>query len=60
MFGLFKKKPKEKLEAAYAQKLSQAVEAQRNGKIELYAQLTVESEDILKQIEELEKAEKLA
>jgi molybdenum-dependent DNA-binding transcriptional regulator ModE len=60
MFGIFKKKPKEKLEAAYAEKLTQAVEAQRNGKIELYAQLTVESEEILKKIEELEKADKLA
>jgi molybdenum-dependent DNA-binding transcriptional regulator ModE len=58
MFGFLKKKPKEKLEAAYAQKLTQAVEAQRNGKIELYAQLTVESEEILKQIEELDKAKK--
>lgn len=55
MFGLFKKDPIKKLQEDYAKKLSEAVEAQRNGKIELYANLTVESEEILKKIEELEK-----
>lgn len=55
MFGLFKKDPIKKLQEDYAKKLTEAVEAQRNGKIELYANLTVESEAILKKIEELEK-----
>jgi molybdenum-dependent DNA-binding transcriptional regulator ModE len=55
MFGLFKKDKKKELEALYAKKLEAAVHAQRNGKIELYAELTTESEEILKKIEELEK-----
>lgn len=54
MFGLFKQDPVKKLKEQYAKKLSEAVEAQRNGKIELYANLTVESEKILTQIDELE------
>jgi len=58
MFSLFKTDPVKKLEEQYARKLTEAVEAQRNGKIELYANLTVESEEILKKIEELKKSEK--
>jgi hypothetical protein len=58
MFGIFKKDPKAKLEAEYAKKLEEAVNAQRNGKIELYAQLTVESEEILKKIDELSTTKK--
>lgn len=56
MFGIFKRDPKKKLEEEYARILTQAVEAQRNGKIELYAELTVQSEEILKKIEALEKS----
>lgn len=55
MFGLFKGDPKKKLEEEYARLLTQAVEAQRNGKIELYGELTVKSEEVLKKIEDLEK-----
>jgi molybdenum-dependent DNA-binding transcriptional regulator ModE len=55
MFGIFKRDPVKKLEEEYARKLTEAVEAQRNGKIERYAELTVESEEILKRIEELKK-----
>lgn len=58
MFGLFKQDPVKKLKELYAKKLSEAVEAQRNGKIELYANLTVESEKILTQIDELEGKQK--
>ncbi|MBY0515876.1 MAG: Lacal_2735 family protein [Bacteriovoracaceae bacterium] len=54
MFNFLKKDPKKKLEEEYAKLLTQAVDAQRNGKIELYAQLTVQSEEILKKIEVLE------
>lgn len=54
MLNFLKKDPVKVLQAEYAKKLSEAVEAQRNGKIELYANLTVESEAILKKIEELE------
>jgi molybdenum-dependent DNA-binding transcriptional regulator ModE len=52
MFGLFKSDPVKKLEEEFARKMTEAVEAQRNGKLELYAKLTAESEDILKRIEE--------
>jgi hypothetical protein len=58
MFGLFKSDPVKKLKEKYAQKLTEAVEAQRNGKIELYANLTVESEKILAEIEVLERKQK--
>jgi molybdenum-dependent DNA-binding transcriptional regulator ModE len=58
MFGIFKSNPIKKLEEQYARKLTEAVEAQRNGKIELYANLTVESEEILKKIEELKNDQK--
>jgi hypothetical protein len=54
MFGIFKQDPLKKLRDEYARKLTEAVEAQRNGKIERYGELTVESEEILKKIEELE------
>ena len=54
MFGLFKSDPVKKLKEQYAKKLTEAVEAQRNGKIELYANLTFESEKILQEIEALE------
>jgi hypothetical protein len=53
MFGIFKRDPVKKLEDEYARKLTEAVEAQRNGKIETYSKLIFESEEILKQIEEL-------
>jgi molybdenum-dependent DNA-binding transcriptional regulator ModE len=58
MFGFLKSNPIKKLEEQYARKLTEAVEAQRNGKIELYANLTVESEEILKKIEELKNKQK--
>jgi molybdenum-dependent DNA-binding transcriptional regulator ModE len=58
MFGFIKKNPIKKLQEEYARKLTEAVEAQRNGKIELYAQLTVASENILKEIEALEETPK--
>lgn len=54
MLSFLKKDPIKVLQAEYAKKLTEAVEAQRNGKIELYANLTVESEAILKKIETLE------
>ena len=55
MFGIFKRDPVKKLEEEYARKLTEAVEAQRNGKIEIYGELTAESEEILKRIEDLKK-----
>ena len=58
MFGFLKGDPKKKLEEEYAKLLTQAVEAQRNGKIELYGELTVKSEEVLKKIEDLENKKK--
>lgn len=58
MFGIFKSDPIKKLEEEFARKMSEAVEAQRNGKIELYGELTVQSEEILKRIEELKQGKK--
>jgi hypothetical protein len=58
MFGIFKSNPIKKLEEQYSRVLTEAIEAQRNGKIELYANLTMQSEEILKKIEELKNSEK--
>jgi molybdenum-dependent DNA-binding transcriptional regulator ModE len=55
MFNMFKTDPIKKLKKDFENKLTEAVEAQRNGKIELYAKLTTESEEILKELELLEK-----
>lgn len=55
MFGWLKSDPVKKLRKAYDQKLEQAMHAQRNGDIRLYADLTAESEEIWQQIEQLEK-----
>jgi molybdenum-dependent DNA-binding transcriptional regulator ModE len=55
MFNIFKTDPIKKLKKDFENKLTEAVEAQRNGKIELYAKLTTESEEILKELELLEK-----
>jgi hypothetical protein len=53
MFGLFKSDPRKKLEKAYAAKLQDARDAQRGGDIKLFAKLTAEAEEIVKQIEQL-------
>ncbi|PKM20788.1 MAG: hypothetical protein CVV11_04690 [Gammaproteobacteria bacterium HGW-Gammaproteobacteria-15] len=55
MFGWLKSDPVKKLRKAYDLKLEQAMHAQRNGDMRLYADLTAESEDIWQQIEQLEK-----
>jgi len=46
MFSIFKKDPIKKLQKSYAQKLEQAMLAQRNGDIRRYSQLTVEADEI--------------
>jgi len=55
MFGLFKKDPIKKLTKEYQQLQERAVQAQRNGKIELFGELSFEAQKILDQIKELEK-----
>lgn len=54
MFGLFSKNPIKKLNEKYNDLLKKAVDAQRNGNIELYASLTAQANETLKEIEKLE------
>ena len=53
MFGLFRKNPISKLEKRYARKLEDARDAQRSGKIPLYAELMAEAEAIADEIDDL-------
>jgi hypothetical protein len=55
MFGWLKSDPVKKMRKAYDQKLEQAMHAQRNGDMRLYADLTAESEEIWRKIQQLEK-----
>ncbi|HSG51661.1 MAG TPA: DUF6435 family protein [Rheinheimera sp.] len=54
MFAWLKPNPMKKLRKAYDQKLEQAMYAQRNGDMRLYADLTAESEAIWAKIQQLE------
>lgn len=55
MFGFLKPNPEKKLRKAYDSKLEQAMHAQRNGDMRLYADLTEQSEKIWQQITDLQK-----
>jgi hypothetical protein len=54
MFGLFKSNPLKKLQKEYELLMKKAVDAQRNGNIELYAKLSAQADAIAKQMDELE------
>lgn len=54
MFGLFKKDEKKKLEKTYADLLTKATNAQRNGDMALYAELSSKADKVLKEIDALE------
>ena len=54
MFAWLKPNPMKKLRKAYDQKLEQAMFAQRNGDMRLYADLTAESEELWAKIQQLE------
>tara|TARA_R110001599_G_scaffold60986_1_gene169473 strand:+ start:395 stop:577 length:183 start_codon:yes stop_codon:yes gene_type:complete len=54
MFGLFRKNPLEKLEKSYQSKLQQAMEAQRSGNIQRYAELSEEADGFYQKIKALE------
>lgn len=56
MFGLFKQDPKKKLQHAYENKLSEAMQAQRSGDIRQYSQLTEEAEAIFSQLKSATKS----
>lgn len=60
MFGWLKPDPLKKLKKSYDQKLEQAMYAQRNGDMRLYADLTAESEAIWQQIEKLQQQQNVA
>jgi hypothetical protein len=53
MFGFLRPDPVKKLKKQYSQKLEQAILAQRNGDMRLYAEITVEAEALLKEIKAL-------
>lgn len=57
MFGLFGKNPLAKLNKDYQRKLQQAMEAQRSGNIQKYAELSEEADSIYQQIKALENAD---
>jgi len=58
MFGFLKTDPVKKLEKEYSNLMERAVEAQRNGNIDLYSELSFESEKVLKQIELIQQERK--
>jgi len=51
MFGFFKKNSLKKLEQKYSNMMTKAIEAQRNGNIRLYSEISFEADKILKKIE---------
>lgn len=53
MFKLFQSNPTKKLEKQYARKLEEARDAQRAGKIPLFATLTAEAEEIGRRLDAL-------
>lgn len=54
MFNIFKSNPIHKLNKQYQLLLTQGMEAQRNGDIRKYAELTEQAEKIYSQIKQLE------
>ena len=54
MFSIFKANPTKKLNKLMDIKLEQAMQAQRNGDIKKYSQLTFEADKIQKEILEIE------
>ena len=57
MFKIFRRDPIEKLERQHARKMEEAIQAQRNGKIPLFAELTSEAEEIATEIDRLRNPE---
>jgi len=57
MFSIFKKDPTKKLKKELSIKLEQAMNAQRNGDIRTFSQLSFEAQEIDKKIEAIEQAE---
>lgn len=57
MFGLFKKSPLKQLQKDYEALLTKAFQAQRDGNIRLYSELTAESDVLRLRIEGLKSTE---
>ena len=57
MFGIFKSDPVEKARKAYHAKLTEAMNAQRNGKIREYSFITMEADALKSKLDILEKNE---
>lgn len=57
MLSFLKKDPIKKLDKAYEAKLEQAMQAQRNGDMKLYAAISVEAEELIQQITALKIAQ---
>ena len=55
MFSFFKSDPTKNINKLYEAKLEKAMQAQMNGDIKSYSQLTFEAEEIHKQIKEIGK-----
>lgn len=56
MFNFFKRNPLQELQKAYENKLTEAMQAQRNGDIRAYSTLQEEAEAIYAKLEALDKA----
>lgn len=56
MFGFFKKDPLKQAKKNYNNKLTEAMNAQRSGNIQLFAALSQEAEELLNEINNLEKS----
>ncbi|WP_417226832.1 DUF6435 family protein [Amphritea sp.] len=55
MFSIFKSNPSKKLDKQYKSTLEEAMQAQRNGNIERYSELSVEADKLYQQILAMEK-----
>lgn len=55
MFGIFKSDPIKKLQKEYEKVSAQAIEAQRNGNIELFGELSQKADELGKEIDKLQK-----
>ena len=58
MLSLFKKNPVDKLKNEYNAILEQAMNAQRNGDVRGYSELSVKADEVLTKIDEIEKSSK--
>lgn len=56
MFSIFRRDPIKKLNTLYNAKLEKAMHAQRNGDIRSYSMITLEAEEIARQIESLKES----